>query len=153
MPTVRIASIMSPFLAAAGFASHSPPAPACVPPWPTPVHLSGVIGIEQRLGPPGYGETPSRDEQITIFVLYLARPVDVCADTTAADRRPAVHGVRVMQLTGKADPDRLERWAGLPVSVFGTLDRETWGHGFTEVLVRVDSIPSLRRVPPRQRTV
>src|SRR5437867_9168181 len=43
----------------------------CVPLWPARVRLSGVIREEHRLGPPGYGENPERDEKVTIFVLYL----------------------------------------------------------------------------------
>jgi hypothetical protein len=121
----------------------------CLPPWPATVRLSGVVNTETRLGPPGYGETPSRDKKITIFVLHLSTAVDVCPDTTSGVLHPALDGVVAMQLTGRLDPVAMKRENGLRLTVDGTLHRQTWGTDFTEVLVRVDSILGRKAVRPR----
>lgn len=121
----------------------------CLPPWPAAVRLSGVVKTETRLGPPGYGETPSRDKKVTIFVLHLSTPVDVCADTTSGVLHPALDRVAAMQLTGRLDPVELKKEDGLRLSVDGTLHRQTWGTDFTEVIVRVDSILGVKVVAPR----
>src|SRR5258708_6462662 len=54
----------------------------CLPVQPSKLWLSGTLKQEVRLGPPGYGETPERDEKDTILVLHLDAPVRVCADNT-----------------------------------------------------------------------
>lgn len=124
---------------------------ACVSPWPAQVRLSGVVREEQRYGPPGYGETPTKDERVSVLVMQLAKPIDVCADTTPGDAHPVITGVRVLQLTGKLDPASVRRLAGSTLHVFGTLQRRAWGSDYTDVLIRVDSIPGL--VTPAQRSV
>ena len=116
----------------------------CLPVWPTPVLLTGIVEQEHHLGPPGYGESPQIDEKLTIYVLRLARPFAVCADADPADPRPQVDSVTLMQLTGKVDPDRLKEWIGETVSVFGALHDQTLSHDFTSVIIDVDSIPMLR---------
>lgn len=119
----------------------------CLPSWPARVRLVGVVREEQRLGPPGYGETPARDQKVKILILRLARPIDVCADSTPRDTHPAVPGVREVQLTGKLNPDHLKRMAGSTLHVVGTLQRRVWGSDYTDVLIRVDSIPDLNIRP------
>jgi len=117
---------------------------ACVPLWPVPVRLTGVLRAEQRLGPPGYGETPKQDEKISIFVLHLNTAIDVCADRTPDNPQPVLKAVKVLQVTGKLDLDRAKRQIGLQTILFGTLYRRAWGSDFTEVLIRVDSMPRQR---------
>ena len=121
----------------------------CLPLWPTTLRLSGIVEVENRLGPPGYGETPAKDEKVTIFVLRLRAPVDVCAETSSVAPQPEVKGVRIIRLTGHVDPARLRRQVGLRLEVDGTLDHGARGMDFTQVLIRVDSIPGERRVPRR----
>ena len=121
----------------------------CLPLWPTTLRLSGVVESEDRLGPPGYGETPAKDEKVTIFVLRLPVAVDVCADTSSVAPQPEVKGVQVIRLTGNVEPERLKRQVGLRLKVDGTLDHAVWGMDFIQVLMRVDSIPGSKMIPPR----
>lgn len=122
-------------------------AASCVSTWPAPVRLTGVVREEPRFGPPGYGETPDKDRKVEILVLHLAQPIDVCADSTTGDAHAAVKGVRALQLTGALDPDRVKRMTGSALRVFGTLQRRAWGSDYTDVLIRVDSIPGLQAAP------
>jgi hypothetical protein len=99
---------------------------------------------QQKFGPPGYGETPARDERVTILILRLEHGIDVCADSTASDPRRVVRDARELQLTGRVDPARLHSYRGKKLTVFGSLYRKAWGTDYTDVLIRVDSIPELR---------
>lgn len=123
---------------------------SCVSPARGQVRLSGIIREEHRLGPPGYGETPKRDQKITILVLHLPQGLDVCADTSADDPRPAVRAVTELQVTGRLDPSRIKPHLGRPITVYGNLYYQSWGTDYTQMLIRVDSIPGIyAALPPR----
>jgi len=117
----------------------------CIPLPPAPLRLSGTIVQEQRLGPPGYRESPDKDEHVTIYLLHLSEPLMVCALDDRGRVSNAVHRIKAMQLNGNMDPAQIR--VGATVSVFGTVDYQEASHDFTEVVVRVDSIPAMR--PPR----
>lgn len=121
------------------------PAPGhCLPVMPASVRLTGILEETHRLGPPGYGETPEKDAVLTIYVLHLTEPVDVCASRIANIPRPAVSGVAMIQLNGVPDAATVRRHVGERMSVYGRLDRKTWASDFTEVTLWVDSIPDRR---------
>jgi hypothetical protein len=122
--------------------------PDCVPLWPFPVHLSGTIVGEQKYGAPGYGENPKTDERLQVYLLKLNNPVDVCADTSSVAPQPRAKAVRFLQLTDHVSEEELRRHLGASVEVFGTLRRRVWPRDFTDALIRIDSIPSLRRRLP-----
>ena len=46
--------------------------------------LEGTLTERKEYGPPGYGETPSKDEKATILVLKLSNPVSVQPTANAA---------------------------------------------------------------------
>ena len=118
----------------------------------TPLSLVGTVMQEHRFGPPGYGETPKEDERLTIYLLHLGRPFDVCA-VDVHDKPPnTIHHLTTMELTGKVGADQLARAVGTTLTVFGTLEYQSGSHDFTEVIIRVDSVPELRRVRPPQST-
>src|SRR5829696_1260990 len=79
----------------------------CTPIWPARVWLSGNLNVEKKWGPPGYGETPDRDELLTIFVLELDQPEDVCGETATDQDGPTTKRVDRVQLTGAFNPTRL----------------------------------------------
>jgi hypothetical protein len=122
---------------------------SCLLPWPSPMKLSGRVRREERFGPPGYGENPRTDERVTIYLLDLRMPVDVCADTTRDAAHPAVRGVGRLQLTGRLDPNELQNDVGRSLTVFGSLNFRAWGSDYTEVLIHVDSVPGTRVVVPQ----
>ena len=119
--------------------------PDCVPLWPVPVRLSGTIEKEEKYGAPGYGENPKTDEKLQVYLLKLSVPIDVCADTSSVAPQPSAKGVRFVQLTEHVSEQELRRHLGVSVEVFGTLRRRVWPGDFTDALIRVDSIPALRR--------
>jgi len=112
---------------------------SCVPATSSRLRLSGIVREEHRLGPPRYGETPKRDQKITILVLALPQPIDVCADTTSDTPHPAVRWIRDLQITSHLDPEKLRAHFGREITV--------WGTDYTQVLIRVDSIPGLYAAP------
>lgn len=120
----------------------------CVPVWPALVRLAGVLEEGYRLGPPGYGETPDRDQRLTIYLLRLVPPIDICASATTDDPHHAVAGIELLQLTGRVDPEDLKQHIGEQLNVYGWLYHRVRGTDFTEVLLRVDSIPAIRKPPP-----
>lgn len=128
--------------------------PAAAPPFapcdsllPIQVFMRGHVDREIRLGPPGYGETPTRDLRDTILVLRLPRPVSVCLGAISAIQGARRVEVDAIQLTGRVDGlrDAISREVG----VFGLLFQAELGGHYTDVLIRVDSIISatVRRGP------
>jgi hypothetical protein len=107
-----------------------------------PVRLSGTLLEEQKLGPPGYGETPQKDERITILLLRLDQPINVCSDS-AVDSSAAMVPTHDLQLVGHLDRGSVHQHVGREITVYGTLRRQVWGTDYTQVLVRVDSIPGI----------
>lgn len=126
------------------------PAIRCMSPARGPVRLSGILTQKRKFGPPGYGETPKRDQKLTILILRLTEGLDVCGDT-AAGELPLIRGVNAIQLTGRVDSVRLKPLIGHELTVYGTLHHKTWGTDFTDILIRVDSIP-LEVTPPTRRS-
>lgn len=124
--------------------AQSPLGP-CLPLWPAKVRLTGIIGIEQKYGPPGYGENPKRDKRMRIFVLKLTHPADVCADTSSVAPAPIARHVLTMQLTENLSAGALEKAVGISVEVFGSLRRQVWPSDFTDPIIRVDSIPAVSK--------
>ena len=113
--------------------------------------IRGALRLEVHLGPPGYGETPTRDERDTVTVLVLPTPLRVCGDTAATNAvgRAGSTELRRFQLVGVPK----EIWANVndTVIAYGVLRLREMGWHFTPVVFWVDSIPDLkppRRAPP-----
>lgn len=118
---------------------------ACIALWPERLSLRGSVRVESHYGPPGYGETPTQDKRLRIFVLKLPTPIDVCADTSTVAPQAMLQGVAALQLTDDVDTTALKKVMGIQVEVFGTLRHKVLGTDFTDVVIRVDSIPALTR--------
>jgi hypothetical protein len=130
---------------------NPPPAESrheCLPVQPAMLWLDGILKQEERLGPPGYGETPSQDEKDTILVLYLRHPVRVCADPTPGARHPAVDSINAIQLAGRIGG--LSSQSDQEIGVYGTLFHADFGPQFTDVLMEVKRI-RLRDDPSKAR--
>jgi len=110
------------------------------------MELSGRLVQEHRAGPPGYGETPDRDEKISVFLLQLTDSLSICGDSVDGESHPALRVTKV-QLTGRIDPKQLTHYLGHTLMLYGTLNRQTRGTDFTPIVMRVDSIPGLRSAP------
>lgn len=110
----------------------------CLPVEPARLWLEGTLEQQVRLGPPGYGETPSKDERDTILVLRLRAPINVCADTTEGAEQPRTDSVTVLQLAGRIGG--LASRSGQEIGVYGTLCHADFGPQFTDVLIDVKRV-------------
>ena len=70
---------------------------------PAKVELQGRLTIEQKYGPPGYGENPDTDQGVQIPVLLLSAPIDVQGDPQSDLNQETVRGVQRVQLVFGAD--------------------------------------------------
>jgi hypothetical protein len=112
----------------------------CNPLWPDKVQFSGVLRAEKKFGPPGYGETPDRDQRLTIYILHLSTPETICGGFDGNLERPEMKDVRRLQLVGRIDRDFLEHNLGNRIWVWGTLSHRTWATDFTSIILRADSV-------------
>lgn len=120
----------------------------CLEVWPSTVQLAGILRAEERLGPPGYGESPEQDERITIYLLVLDEAEDVCAES-GGNQSPLKTDVRNLQLTGNLDLGVLRRNIGGHVLIYGSLFHRSWGTDFTDVVLRAESLRVLKPSPGR----
>ena len=72
----------------------------CLTEAPARVAITGELRREVHLGPPGYGETPARDEGDTIVVLVPRVAVPVCVDTSRGGGKSVRWEVDRFQLVG-----------------------------------------------------
>jgi len=101
------------------------------------VRLSGILQRRIHLGPPGYGETPVIDTRDTSWVVRMSSPLPACnAEDPSADSAR-----REVQLV--APPEDVWRLERIPFTVYGRLDRATFGWHRTPYVIVVDSIPAL----------
>ena len=112
----------------------------CLRQMPARVVARGRLRKEVHLGPPGYGETPERDERDTIVVLVLPTSISVCSDPLRGDTVPVVHS-SALQLVYA--PRKVLDHTGEEFTVYGRLEQAVWGWHFTNVVLHVDSIPDL----------
>jgi hypothetical protein len=113
----------------------------------TGVRLVGSVRQEARLGPPGYGETPTRDKRDTIFVLRLDSPITVCGDTTLKPKQASIDSVIEVQLTGHVEGIDFRR--GGKITVEGTISRAELPWHYLPVVFGVDRVPGVSTKPPR----
>ena len=104
------------------------------------VQLTGKLLTRKVIGPPGYGETPARDERTTILILKFKH--SVCVDPTA-DAKTArsanldhAENVQEMQLFMNESQTAIAmRLAGRKVAVVGTLNESVTASQYTKVWV------------------
>jgi hypothetical protein len=97
------------------------------------------------LGPPGYGETPAKDERDTIVVLVLPIALKVCIVPRPRSDTGSIYAATRLQLRGA--PRTVLEHIGNTVTVFGKLSEAVWGGEFTRIVLYTDSIPEIRRRP------
>ena len=88
---------------------------------PAAIELSGVVTVQNRYGPPGYGEDPCKDEPLTVFVLRLPEKVTIGTENSLSESNDAVvNNVQLIQL--KADfelQQKLQKRLGKTITVQG----------------------------------
>lgn len=109
------------------------------------VKLDGVLIERKVYGPPGYGETPSKDTRTTILVLRLSHAIDVeplpNATATETPDLDAVKSAREVQLF--ISPSKRidsEQFVGRTVTVVGTLHESITAMQYTKVWVEAEKL-------------
>jgi len=102
------------------------------------VRLEGTLTERKEYGPPGYGETPSKDVRETIFVLKLATPISVQpaanADANGSASLDPVKDVRELQLfIPKPQVPDARKLLGKVVVAVGTLNEAAAPSQYTKV--------------------
>ena len=102
------------------------------------VRLEGTLTERKEYGPPGYGETPSKDERDTILVLKLSRPISVQptanAEASGSASLDRVKDVREVQLfMPKPQVGDVRKLLGKVVLAVGTLNEAAAPSQYTKV--------------------
>lgn len=109
----------------------------CLPYEPESVVLTGTAQRAFAYGPPGFGETPSKDAKEIFYSLQLAKPICVLAgDDQDEPGEPAVRQLQIAFINMPLDRSLL----GQHVRVTGTLSHATTGHHHMAVLIRASAI-------------
>ena len=103
------------------------------------VELEGVLGQEQRFGPPNYGESPLTDEHLNIYVLNLSSPINVGTEDTFSELNDSqvldVSKVQVVFLP--VAKEAVAKLIGKSVVLRGSLSKQISSHDFYPVIFRV----------------
>ncbi len=112
---------------------------------PAVVRLSGVVKIEKRYGPPGFGTSPATDRQISVPILTLDAPVTVVGNPPNSRERLTVDGdtyrnVTRMQLVFTTPGAKVGGLDGERATFTGTLFEKVSGENYTDVLLSVQGV-------------
>lgn len=97
------------------------------------VSLRGYVRNQNVFGPPGFGENPQTDEQRSIPVLVLDRPINICRGIEGEINTTPITSVRRVQLIYIGNTTRLRG----RVNVSGILNRATNAFHYTRVTLRI----------------
>lgn len=117
--------------------------PSCMPLAPTQLQLEGTLTREDRLGAPGYGETPETDERLEILMLGLSSPISICPDS-AGGITDTLRGVAQIQLS--LDPEiKIGPLTDIRrVRVEGALSEGVLGPQFAPIVMTVTTLTPLQ---------
>jgi hypothetical protein len=108
---------------------------------PETVELAGRLVIQNKYGPPNYGEQPKTDEKVRIPVLILSEAVNVLPnENDDGPNGQHAYDVRQIQLAFIEGPMDHDKLIGQQVVVKGTLFHQHTGHHYTKVVMKVRSI-------------
>jgi hypothetical protein len=106
------------------------------------IQLEGTLIERKVFGPPGYGETPSRDARDTILILSLSNLISV-APTTNSEANGSVNldpakDVREVQLfVDRSQLASVRKLAGRVIKATGTLNESITASQYTKVWLDV----------------
>lgn len=105
------------------------------------MELGGRLVIQEKYGPPNYGENPETDEKVEVPILVLSRPINVRGDPKGSLNSESFQGVKEVQLVFLSDKNiTYSHLDGKGVVASGRLFQKTTGHHYTDILMIVDSI-------------
>lgn len=103
--------------------------------------LKGRLVKVSTYGPPGYGETPEKDDPITLAILMLAQPRDlifsVVDDTLAVENAVGAVGLKYV------DPAWTDGLFDREVQAVGCLEQPVRGYEKTPVVMWLQMPPRL----------
>jgi hypothetical protein len=120
-----------------GAAQSALGAPGCLSFEPYTVELRGRLTIQQKYGPPNYGEDSATDKNVPLPVLVLDQPVEVCGDSTSQLNSESVYNVREIQLFLRGRTQAYDRSINQSVVVTGTLSAANGSGEYTPVVLTV----------------
>jgi len=102
------------------------------------IRLEGTLTERKVYGPPGYGETPAKDERDTILVLKLSQPISVqpTADAQAsgsASLDPEKNLQEVQLFVDRSQTAEAHKLVGKVVVAVGTLNEAAAPSQYTKV--------------------
>jgi hypothetical protein len=112
---------------------------------PKKTTLIGRLIIETRLGPPNYGEDPSTDKEVKIYILRLSTPI-TARQFEGKQGNASVQKVELFFFTrqGPFGWDAAHRAIGKCLSVVGEVEPPQVGTEFTALIVNVDKFVILK---------
>ena len=104
--------------------------------------LHGIVTQRNVYGPPGYGETPSRDSRMKTFVLKIPNSISVepapNAEANGSVNLDSAKDVREIQLfVPKSQTSSIQKLIGHAVTVKGTLNESITASQYTKVWLDV----------------
>jgi hypothetical protein len=109
------------------------------------IRLDGVLEVRKVYGPPGYGETPTKDARIEILVLKLRRgitvePVENAAANRSANLDPVEHVQEVQLFVTRSKMPDARKLVGQLISATGTLNESMAASQYTKVWLNAATI-------------
>ncbi len=112
---------------------------------PCTVQVSGTLLEEHRFGPPNFGETPTKDEDVRIFVLQLDRAYSLLRDESLLETGGGNKSIDRIQLVGLSYQAKMHGLVSTRVTVRGKLEPAVAPLHFLPFVLEVEAI-----VPSRQ---
>lgn len=111
------------------------------------VQLEGTLVERKVYGPPGYGETPARDERDTIFILKLSHPITVeptanaeASGSASLDTEKHVHAVQLF--VDRSRTAEARKLLGKVVVTVGKLNEAAAPSQYTKVWLDTKTLTS-----------
>ncbi|MDP1932862.1 MAG: hypothetical protein Q8L60_15530 [Gammaproteobacteria bacterium] len=105
---------------------------------PAIVQLQGVLELEEKFGPPNFGEFPETDQRLNIYVLNLIRPIHVGTPDSLSELndRP-IENVSRIQVIFQNNSSDIISLIGETIVLEGSLSKQLSSHDFYPVQFRV----------------
>jgi hypothetical protein len=104
--------------------------------YPNKAVLTGTLTKKMFYGPPGFGEDPKHDKKEHVFILKLAKPIKVVAESSDYTSHDNIRELQVNNLRRlKLNPMLKKK-----VIIKGTLYSASIGHDYTNVLIDAEEV-------------
>jgi hypothetical protein len=111
---------------------------------PCSVALIGKVQIENKYGPPGYGENPSLDERVVIYVLKLKTPVNFRDSPNGVYEGDTIENVKFIQLAYGPKIKNYTKFTDHIVRVTGQVYESESASFYTRVFMAVTTVNDIK---------